>query len=307
LRQLAPFIGQRLLGEPTMAIENRPGAGGLIAANHMYNNVAPDGLTLGFLTGITIQSLVSSPQVKYDLTGFRWVASIPQTQVLVGRKELGINSPADFKTPLKPLIHGSSGAGSPSTVLTTLFFRMAGIEAKLVTGYRGQADSDLALLRGEISTADMGVTTFISQQKRIVQEGVITGLLQRGVYRTDGSFTRHPLLPDIKTMPEALDELNPAARKSAEFDAFALTVGSFGVHFGFVLPPKTSDEILDDFRKATYEALDDAATRKLIQERLNLPYDVISGADSENLVLGLRQTLAGKPAVKDLLQKLMME
>jgi tripartite-type tricarboxylate transporter receptor subunit TctC len=46
-RVLARYIGRYLPGNPTRIVENMTGAGGLIAANHLYNRVKPDGLTIG--------------------------------------------------------------------------------------------------------------------------------------------------------------------------------------------------------------------------------------------------------------------
>jgi len=46
-RVLARYIGRYLPGNPTRIVENMTGAGGIIAANHLYNRVKPDGLTIG--------------------------------------------------------------------------------------------------------------------------------------------------------------------------------------------------------------------------------------------------------------------
>ena len=51
-RQFAPFIARHTPGRPTLMVENRAGAGGMVGANHIFNATKPDGLTIGFLVGI---------------------------------------------------------------------------------------------------------------------------------------------------------------------------------------------------------------------------------------------------------------
>ena len=45
-RMMARHIGKHLPGNPSIVVQNMPGAGQLIAANHLYNRSAPDGLTI---------------------------------------------------------------------------------------------------------------------------------------------------------------------------------------------------------------------------------------------------------------------
>src|SRR5688572_18071937 len=51
-RQFSPFIAKHTPGKPTLVVENRAGAGGIVGANHIFNAATPDGLTIGFLVGI---------------------------------------------------------------------------------------------------------------------------------------------------------------------------------------------------------------------------------------------------------------
>ena len=68
-RTIARHMGKHIPGNPSFAVENMPGAGFLISANHMYNVAKPDGLTIGhFIGGLFLQQLLGKPGVHvYDV------------------------------------------------------------------------------------------------------------------------------------------------------------------------------------------------------------------------------------------------
>src|SRR4029434_9363911 len=67
-RLLARYVPKYIPGNPEMVVQNMPGAGGLIAANHVYSVAKPDGLTVGMLSyGIYLDQLVGRKEVQYDV------------------------------------------------------------------------------------------------------------------------------------------------------------------------------------------------------------------------------------------------
>ena len=64
---IARHMGKHIPGNPTFVVENMPGAGFLISANHMYKVAKPDGLTIGhFIGGLFLQQLLGKPGVEFD-------------------------------------------------------------------------------------------------------------------------------------------------------------------------------------------------------------------------------------------------
>ena len=75
-RLLARYVPKYIPGNPEMVVQNMPGAGGLIAANHVYSVAKPDGLTLGMLSyGIYLDQLVGRKEVQYDVRKYNWIGS----------------------------------------------------------------------------------------------------------------------------------------------------------------------------------------------------------------------------------------
>ena len=78
-RQVAPFIAKHAPGKPTIIVENCTGAGGMVGANTMFNSAKPDGLTMGWLVGVTTQGLIGGDNIRFDPAKFRWLGALSQT------------------------------------------------------------------------------------------------------------------------------------------------------------------------------------------------------------------------------------
>ncbi len=66
-RVIARYIGRYLPGKPTRIVENMTGAGGLIAANHLFNRVKPDGLTIGaWASPLVLQHIMGNEAAQFD-------------------------------------------------------------------------------------------------------------------------------------------------------------------------------------------------------------------------------------------------
>ena len=72
-RTIARHMGKHIPGNPSLVVENMPGAGFLISANHMYKVAKPDGLTIGhFIGGLFLQQLLGKPGIEFDAAKFDW-------------------------------------------------------------------------------------------------------------------------------------------------------------------------------------------------------------------------------------------
>ena len=75
-RFVALYLGKHIPGNPDIVVQNMPGAGAIIAANHIYSVAKPDGLTIGVVNpAIYIDQLLGSKEVKFDWPKFSWIGS----------------------------------------------------------------------------------------------------------------------------------------------------------------------------------------------------------------------------------------
>ena len=305
IRPFMPYLAKYIPGKPTVILETRPGAGGMVAANSIFNTAKPDGLTIGYLVGITTQGLIGGDSIRFDPAKFRWLGAVTQTQVLLARKDLRLSTPRDLLNPARPLVLAATGLNSTTDLSNRLFLNMIGAKFQHVTGFPGQAESILALARGEVSLDTGGLTTYLARRESIRREGLYDAIVQRGELNADGTFRRNRLIPEIPSMPEVVGQLSPAAVGSLEFTTNRLIVGAFAVHFGFMLPPGADDATVQTLRKALDEAFTDPQARQEVQEKLKIDYDFLDGPTAEKVVSRQRSDFDADPRIGTLLNQMM--
>lgn len=180
-RLIARYLDKYIPGEPRMIVENRPGAGGLIAANYLYNEPVQNGTTMLHVGGSTIiKQFTGSPNVKYDVTKFQYLgAPTIEKTVLVVTKGSGFSNIDEiFREGGKKLSLGGISTGSPQDVASILLRDVLGGNIRLVTGYRGTANIRLAMEQGELDGMFNGWASLKSSNWDRIQRGEWLILLQ---------------------------------------------------------------------------------------------------------------------------------
>ena len=150
MRALIPHL-ERKLGAKLIPT-NEPGAGGLVAMNRMLS-AAPDGLTILLVGGETLVTaqLYESPGVNYDVRKLTWLARVSNEAkvALLGPKS-PYHSVADLKRSDKPVIWAGSGKIDGNADFAAILVHALDVRSKIIAGYRGTADMNLAIQRGEV-------------------------------------------------------------------------------------------------------------------------------------------------------------
>jgi tripartite-type tricarboxylate transporter receptor subunit TctC len=303
-RVFAPSISKRIPGTPTMVVENRPGAGGLVAANQFFNVVKPDGLNIGLLFGVVTAGLVGGETVRFAPAKFRWLGAVASTQVLLARKDLELKEPRDLLHPALPLVLAGPGHSS-NDVANQLFLELIGAKYKHVVGFPGQPEQILALTTGEVNLVNAGLALYLSRREAIRHEAIYDALVQRGELTVAGAFQRNGAIPEIPTMPEVIGQLNPAAIKSTEFSAYRSIIGALRINFGFILPPGADEGLVQILRTAISDALYDPQTREQARQALSADYDFVDGPTAEQLVGQLAREMDADPGIGRTIGQLM--
>src|SRR5690348_1558122 len=113
-RTIARHFGKHIPSNPTIVVDNMPGAGFLISANYMYKVAKPDGLTIGhFIGGLFLQQLLGKPGVEFDGVKFGFIGVPGQDNYMLGiAKSTGITSVEQLLASKTPIKLGGVGAGS---------------------------------------------------------------------------------------------------------------------------------------------------------------------------------------------------
>jgi tripartite-type tricarboxylate transporter receptor subunit TctC len=264
-RLIGRHIGKYVPGNPSVIVENMPGAGSMVAANHVYDLSKPDGLTIGgFAAALVLQQVMGNQAAKFDGRKFGWIGTpIIYHSICVVRKETGIKTLADWLAAKKPPIIGGMGPGAGPSDTPRILDAAIGLPVKLVDGYGGGAAVRLALERGEID----GYCGSWQDVKRVWQDrikaGTFTVVLQASV---EGN-------PDLAQVPLAIDYAKSEEAKQL------ITVNDtiHGFEFVYATAPETPAERLQLLRTAFIEAL---RSPELAQDaaKAGLEIDPVDGA-----------------------------
>lgn len=266
-RVIARHIGTHIPGQPNVVPQNVPGAGSLVAANQIYNTAPKDGSIIGLINrGVPFEALLGGNGVQFDPLQFGWIGS-PDHDTIVGfvRSDIAITSPVELRD--KELIVAATGSGADSQTYPDVLHNLLGLKIKIVSGYPGSKDMNLAVERNEVQG------TFISYDTA-AREPSFTNGSRRIMFQ--GAMKADPRMPDVPTLAHlAADD---AQQKALEF---FLLRGDMGRPF--VAPPHIPADRLSALQQAFAAALKDPA---LIEETkkqfLNIAY--ISPQDLANVM-----------------------
>ena len=189
-RLLITHLPKHIPGNPTIVIQYMPGAGGMVGTVNLYEKAARDGTQLGMLPrDIAVNQMLHPDNARYDAKRFNWIGRIATyTGVMMVMSRTGVKTADDLRR--KDVVVGSWGKTTDSFVTPTLLNALAGTRFKIVTGYRGAADVDLAIERGEADARVASWTALKTTRGEWLKDGRIAVPFQTGL-------KRHADLPDL--------------------------------------------------------------------------------------------------------------
>ena len=182
-RLLLRHMPRHVPGNPTMVVQNMPGAGSLRAANFMGNAASRDGLTLGvFGAPAALDPLFGNKDAKFETTGFAWLGNMIRDTAACGTwHNSGITSLDQIIKSKTEIVLGASGTGSYGYQHAMVLKHMLGANLRVVTGFTGIKDIGLALERGEVQAAcALALSTAKSTFEGNVRRGELKYFVQFG-------------------------------------------------------------------------------------------------------------------------------
>ena len=271
-RTIARHIGKHIPGNPTFTVENMPGAGFLISANHMFNIAKPDGLTIGhFIGGLFLQQLLGKPGIEFDARKFEYIGVPAQDNYMLGvSKTSGITSIEQWLSSRTQVKLGGVGAGSATDDIPKVLAATIGLPMQLVSGYKGTADVRLAFNSDEVQGVCNAWESFKATWRKELNSGDVNIVLQN-------IPKPHPELPKI-----------PLAINFAKTDEAKRLINSLVHSVGptarpYVLPPGTPKDRVQILRAAFLKTMKDP---KFVSEATKAKLDLnpLEGAELERNV-----------------------
>jgi tripartite-type tricarboxylate transporter receptor subunit TctC len=236
-RAVAKHLGQHIPGNPTIVPQNMPAAGGIGAANHLYNVAVKDGTVIAlFQNTVPLEPFFENRQAQFEAAKFGWLGTpTTETAMYLFWHTSKIQTMQDAQR--REFIAGAAGAASTPAFYGRIFNQIFDFKARFITGYPGQNEILLALEGGEVEAmASPFWSSLKTARPTWYAEHKIRFLFQYGA-------EPHP---DLKGVPVALDLLQNEADKTL------LTAASAPLGLGrpFGAPPGTPADRLAALRTA---------------------------------------------------------
>jgi len=294
-RLLARYMPKYIPGNPEMIVQNMPGAGSLVAANYVYAQAKPDGLTVGMpVDSFYMDQIVGRKEVLFDGRKFQFIGSPERhTQILYVRADSPYKSVDDLRTVAEPLKCGSTGTSSSTYYLPRLLEEILAVKIAIVTGYPGASEIDVAVEKGEIACRGGSVASHFAREPFITwhKTGFDRHLIQSGQ-------RRDPRAPDVPTTNELFDKhrTSEEIRRTA---AVLLRGGEFGRPM--IAPPSTPPERIKILRDAYAKAMKDP---ELLAEAKTgrMDPELVSGDELQQLA---NEVLDQPPGVVERVKKIL--
>jgi tripartite-type tricarboxylate transporter receptor subunit TctC len=247
-RALIPFLKKYIPGNPTIVIENMPGAAGMKAVNHAYSTVKPDGLTITAVgSGLAAGAILGLPGVRYDIDKLIYLGSTEHGDpyLFLSRKEAGFETLEKLRAASGVRV-GAQTVGHAVYISGRIFAYLLGLkDPRIVVGFGG-VEMDAALARGEIDARANSADTVVRRN---------ADALAKGEFNIHATLTipKGKLHPRFTNLPDA-DSL---ARNDKERQMIALFREFMYPRWPYVLPPGTPAEIVKTLREAMNKSFKD--------------------------------------------------
>jgi tripartite-type tricarboxylate transporter receptor subunit TctC len=286
-RLAARHLGRFIPGNPSIVVQNMPGAAGIVAANYLYNAAPKDGTAMGQVQRLVpFVQIMGEPGPQFETAKFNWLGSLAsEVAVCVAWKaSTDIRTFEDLRK--KELIIGGSGPND-TEAFPTVMNNVLGSKFKIVSGYPSSTAITLAVERGEVQGLCASYLSLTTRNKHWFTDKKVDVLLQ-------ASTQRHPELPNV---PLALElAKNPEDRALLELNDARLAIGR-----PFMLPPGVPPERVKALRSAFAQMVKD---KDFIAdaERERRELDIVLGDELQALLERLSKT--PKPLVQRLVEAL---
>ncbi len=289
-RVIARHFSKHVPGNPTTVVENMTGAGGIIAANHIYNRAAPDGVTIGaWAAPLVLQNVMGNDATKFDGRRFGYLGvPSPYDTVCTFNEKSGVANMSDWITAKRPMKISAIGPGTSTSDIPKLLKAALNLPLEVLDGYKGGSDARLAVESGEVDGYCGSWQTVETVWRSAYESGKIRAVLQASLE----PYSKY------KDVPLAINY----AKTDLARQLVTVADSAHGAQFPYTVPPGLPKDRLELLQKAFVETLKDP---ELLAEAKKSKLD-IEVIDGPTIAKKLGQLYDLKPEVVAKLREILL-
>src|SRR5215467_5996486 len=277
-RLLARHLGRHLPGNPSIVVQNMPGASGRRLISFMINVAPKDGSAIATIQrGVPFEPLMGEGQ--FDVERIAWIGNANnETNVCIVWHTSPVRSIEDVRT--RGMAVGSSGPASTDSIYPNVLNALHGMKFKVVEGYKSATETHIAMERGEVDgRCGISFDTLQALNADWLRDKKVRMLVQIGLDK----------LPELAGVPSVFD----LSASEEERQIWALWTAPLKMGRPFFAPPGMTAQRVDVLRRAFDATLADPELRAEAS-KMNLAVEPSTG---EDVVALLRRIYATPKAV----------
>lgn len=271
----AEHMGQYIPGQPEIIVQHMPGGGGRKGAAHFINNTEPDGLTVAILPdSLGHIEFLRPDAARWDASKFRYVGRFAPANAAFAVRADKAQTVDDMRE--NEIIVACTGKNARSAQQAAALKSQAGLNLRLICGYKGSQATVLAALRGEADMLSQNWASFKNEPADL-GDGTLQILVQTGL-------ERDPDLADVPLMQELTED--PEGQAILRFMGASAPIGrSMMVH------PDTPEPLVQALREAFQKMIEDEDFLAAAEKRKA----IINPASGEEMEAVMAEVMSATP------------
>lgn len=294
-RAYARHMGKHIPGNPDIVVQNMPGAGSMIAMNHVFGVAKADGLTLVMPNyGVYLDQLAERKEVRFDVTKGHFIGSPEKSDIILyARADAPFKSVQDMRKLTEPAKCGATGTAGADYLIARVLEDTLGVKINTVLGYAGGSEIDIAVEKGEVQCRGMTIAPHFGREPfdSWHKKGFDQHILQT-------SEKRDSRAADVPTIYEIFEKENTADESRRVADVI-LRGGDFGRPM--IVGPGTPADRVNILREAYVKAMNNP---ELLAEakKGRMDVEMVSGEQLQALA---KRVMNQPPAVLKRVRKIL--
>ncbi len=263
-RLLAKHLEMNLAGNPTVIVNNMPGASGLNAHLHVLLRAPNDGTTVYYGPRSSLGELLELPGFTFKYSEFTPLGGVQIGGLVIYARTdavtAGVSGPQDIIA-TDTLRFGGMPPEHGRMIVSTMGLDLIGVNYRYIAGYPSSGNIRAAIISGEVNVATDAAHAYLNQVVPVlVDEGLAVPIFSMPMLNSDGEMVQNPMVPDVPSLEVLYETLNGEAPSGIIWDSIStlLELDQTMQHV-FLGPPGMDAAAAETFRDGLEKAMASSA------------------------------------------------
>ena len=273
-RLLAKHLEENLEGNPTVIVNNVPGASGLSAQLQILLKAPDDGTEVYYGIRSSLGELLEFPGYNFKYTDFTPLGGVQISGLVIYARTNSVDGGASTPNQLvnrEPLIFGGMPPEHGRMIISTMSLDLLDTPYRYISGYPSSGNIRAAVISGEVNTGTDAAHAYLTQVVPVmVDQGDAIPFFSIPMLNNEGDLIQNPLVPNIISVPDLYESVNGQAPSGLAWDAIQTMIElDQTMQHVFLGPPDMDPAAAETFREGLAMAMTSVKFAEEAQQQLS--------------------------------------